>query len=363
MADYYKILGLNKNASEEEVKRAFRKLAHEYHPDKNKSGDDKKFKEINEAYQVLSNKEKRAQYDRFGRVFEGAGQAGPFGAGGPFGEVHFDFGSGGFSDLGDVFDAFFEGLGVKQKRRTYKRGSDIQIIQEISLEEAFYGVEKELKYDILVRCSKCGGVGHDPKAGYVECGMCRGRGEIKEQRRTFFGSFEQVKTCIQCAGAGQLPKQICDTCRGAGRIKGAQTLKIQIRPGVEDAHIIKVKGAGEAGERAVEAGDLYVRVKVKPHPAFDRQRDDLIIEKPVSLFALLLGKKVEVPTLSGGRLYLEVPADWDLKQPLRISGEGMPRSSGAGRGNLIVKLEVKTPKKLSSKAKKLLEDLENENER
>ncbi|MBI2514830.1 DnaJ domain-containing protein [Candidatus Wolfebacteria bacterium] len=363
--DYYKILGINKNASEEEIKKAFRTLAHKYHPDK--GGSAEKFKEINEAYQVLSSKEKRAQYDRFGKVFEGAGPGGPFGAqdfgfGGPFGEVRFDFDSGGFSDLGDIFDAFFEGLGVKQKRRTYSRGSDIQIIHEITLEEAFYGREVELKYEILVRCVKCGGVGHDPKTGYVQCNVCNGRGEIKEQRRTFFGNFEQIKTCGQCAGAGQMPKQICEGCRGRGRIKGMKTLKVQIRPGVEDNQIIKMKGAGEAGERTAEEGDLYVRVKIKPHPVFERQGEDLIIEKAVSLFALLLGKKIEVATLSGNRLYLEVPADWDLKRPLKISGEGMPRSSGGGRGNLIVKLEVKTPKKLSPKTKKLLEDLEKEAE-
>ena len=332
--DYYKILGINQNASEEEVKKAFRQLAHKYHPDK--GGDEKRFKEINEAYQVLSNKEKRAQYDRFGQVFEGqAGPAGfgfgPFSSGSPFGEIHFDFDSGGFSDLGDIFDAFFEGLCVKQKRRTYHRGSDIQVIQEISLEEAFRGAEKDVRFGVLVRCEKCQGLGHDAKAGYSECSLCGGRGEVRESRRTFFGNFEQVKTCGGCHGNGQIPKKICDSCRGAGRVKGERLVKIEIRPGVADSQIIKVKAMGEAGERGAEQGDLYVRIKIQPHPIFERQADDLIVEKQVKLIDLLLGKKISVPTISGGKIHLEIPADWDIKDNLRIPGEGMPHFSDRSR--------------------------------
>lgn len=387
--NYYKILGINKNASEDEIKRAFRRLAHKYHPDK--GGDEKKFKEINEAYQVLSNKEKRQQYDRFGRVFSGgagpgfrsegfgfgfgpfgAAHGGPFGPGGaqnPFGEVRFSAGDGpasgwdfdaGFGDIGDIFEAFFEGMGVKQKRRTYHRGSDIQINQEISLEEAFRGAEKEVRYKIYVRCEKCGGKGHDEKAGYSECGVCRGRGEIKEQRRTFFGNFEQVKTCGQCLGLGQIPKKSCEACVGRGRTKGERLAKVLIRPGISDGQIIKIKSAGEAGELAAGEGDLYVAVKIKPHPVFERQADDLIILKEIKLIDLLLERKIEIPTISGNRLNLEIPADWDLGQPLRLSGEGMPHFGQSGRGNLIVKLKIKTPKKLTAKAKKNLEDLEGE---
>ena len=377
MADYYKTLGIHKGASEEDVKKAFRKLAHKYHPDK--GGDEKKFKEINEAYQILSNKEKRQQYDKFGRVFEGAqgqsgfggfgfgpfggAQAGPFGAGGaqnPFGEIHFDFDGGFGSDLGDIFDAFFEGMGVKQKRRTYNRGSDIQISQEISLEEAFRGLEKEIRYNVFVRCEKCKGKGHDEKAGYVGCNVCGGRGEIKEQRKTFFGQFEQVKTCGHCFGAGQVPKKTCDECRGSGKIKGERIVKAVIRPGVTNGQIIKIKSAGEAGERGAEEGDLYLVVKIKQHPVFERQNDDLIIERDVKLMDLILGKKIEVPTISGNKLNLEIPENWDLKQDLRIPGEGMPHFGQSGRGNLIVKLNIKTPKKLTAKAKKILEDLEKE---
>jgi molecular chaperone DnaJ len=365
--DYYKILGINKDASEDEVKKAFRKLAHKYHPDK--GGDEKKFKEINEAYQVLSNKDKRAQYDRFGRVFEGAsgGPQGfdfsgwPFGSKtGPFGEVKFDFDGGDFGDLGDIFDAFFEGLGVKQKRRTYQRGGDIQIIQEISLEEAFRGLEKEINFQTFVHCEKCGGIGHDPKAGFNQCEVCGGRGEIREARKSFFGDFVQVKACDKCFGAGKIPKKICDACQGSGRVKGSRSIKVQIRPGVQDGQIIKIKSAGEAGERGTAEGDLYVRIRIKPHPVFVRQQDDLTVKKEIRLIDLLLEKKMEIPTISGNRLKIQIPADFDIKNNLRVPGEGMPRFSGFGRGDLLIEFKIKTPKKLSPKAKKLLEELDKE---
>lgn len=362
--DYYKILGINKGASEEEIKFAFRKLAHKYHPDK--GGDERKFKEINEAYQVLSNKEKRAQYDRFGWVFDGGQPGGfgfdPFGRGGsgPFGEIRFDFGGGGFNDLGDIFDAFFEGMGMKQKRRTYNRGSDIQITQEISLEDAFRGTEKDIRYNVFVRCGKCNGIGHDAKLGYSECGMCGGRGEIKESKRTFFGNFEQVKTCNRCFGTGQIPQKICDHCRGTGRTRGERSVKVLIRSGIRDGQIIKVKSGGEAGERGAEEGDLYLAVRIKPHPVFSREGDDLVLEENIKLVDLLLGKKIEVPTISGNKLYLEIPADWDIKNNLHIPGEGMPHFGTSGRGSMVIKLKIKTPKKLSAKAKKILEDLEDQ---
>ncbi|MBN2197635.1 DnaJ domain-containing protein [Candidatus Wolfebacteria bacterium] len=369
MSDYYKILGINKDASAEEVKKAFRKLAHKYHPDK--GGDEKKFKEINEAYQVLSNKEKRAQYDRFGRVFDGSSGEpgfGGFGFGGPFsnaqgqnpfGEIKFDFG-GDMGDLGDIFDSFFEGLGVKQKRRTYQHGSDIQVIQEISLEEAFRGIEKKIKYKVFVRCEKCNGLGYDTKAGFDKCEVCGGQGEIKEVRQSFFGNFMQVRACSKCFGTGQIPKKVCEVCSGKGRIVGEKTVNVEIRPGINDNQIIKIQSAGEVGERGSKEGDLYVRIKISPHPIFKREEENLIIEKEANLVDLLLGRKLEIPTISGNKLKVEVPADFDLKNSLRISGEGMPKFNSFGKGDLIVQLKVKTPKKLSSKVKKILEELSEE---
>lgn len=361
MKDYYKILGINKGASEEDIKKAFRKLAHKYHPDKS-GGDEKKFKEINEAYQVLSNREKRAQYDRYGRVFEGAG-AGGF-EGSPFGEgFGFEFDPsafGDFSNLGDIFDAFFEGMGVKQKRRKYNRGADIEIFQEITIEEAFYGITKDVKFSIKVKCEKCGGNGYDIKAGLEKCLTCGGQGEIKESRKTFFGDFTQVRACNKCFGAGQVPKKVCDKCNGTGRISGERSVKLEILPGIQNGQIIKINGAGEAGERGAEGGDLYIRIKVKPHNIFERIGDDLLIRKEVNLIDLLMDKKLEISTITGSKLKIEVPAEFNLKKDLRISGEGMPYFGGRGRGDLVVEFIVKTPKKLSAKAKKILEDFEKE---
>jgi len=371
MADYYRVLGINKGASEDEIKKAFRKLAHKYHPDK-KGGDEKKFKEINEAYQILSDKNKRAQYDRFGRVFDAS--TGSAQAGGPFGGFDFSgagpgFGFefdpemfGGFSDLGDVFDAFFEGLGVKQKRRTYRRGSDVEIMTEISLEEAFRGTEKEIIYHVAVRCGECKGIGYDEKAGTEKCSVCDGQGEIKETRNTFFGSFTQVKTCEKCFGTGKIPKKVCEVCKGSGKVMGERKVRAEIRPGTLDNQIINIKGGGEAGERETAEGDLYMRIKIKPHHIFERRGDDLWIKKEIRVIDLLLGKKVEIPTISGGKLRVEIPENFDIRHNLMIPDAGMPRFDGFGRGNLIVELQIKTPKRLSEKAKKILEDLNKETE-
>lgn len=356
---YYEILGVSKSATEDEIKKAFRKLAHQYHPDK--GGDEKKFKEINEAYQILSNKEKRAQYDRFGRTFDGAGAGGfnPFagGQGSPFGDVHFDFGGADFGDLGDIFDTFFEGLGVRQKRHTYHRGSDIQIVEEITLEESFRGVKKEMEYSVMVRCEKCNGVGHDPKAGFDQCSACGGRGEIKEMKQSFFGNFAQVKACGKCFGTGQIPKKVCDACRGSGRLKGKKKITVEIRPGVDNNQLIKVQSVGEAGERGAQEGDLYIKIRVKPHHIFRREGDNLIIRKEVDMIDLLLDKKLEVPTIAGNKLMVDVPKGFNIKENLVVRGEGMPKINGFGKGDLIVDMEIKTPKKMSAKTKKILEDL------
>lgn len=359
--DYYKILGINKSASDEEIKKAYRKLAHQHHPDKT-GGDDKKFKEINEAYQILSNREKRAQYDRFGRVFSGQPGGGFDFSGGPgFGGFSFDFGGEGFdsSNLGDFFDAFFEGLGVKQKRRTYRRGSDMKIAVELTLEEAFRGGKRNIGIESLVYCEKCGGKGHDPKAGFVKCASCDGRGEIRETRDTFFGNFSQVRACEKCRGTGQTPNKICRSCDGGGRARGARNIEINIFPGIDNGQIIKIVGGGEAGENEAGFGDLYVIVKIPPHPVFARKGDDLFARKEVGFLDVLLGGKIEAPAVSGGGVVFEIPAGFNLKEPVKIKGAGMPSTKG-GRGDLFVELEVKTPKHLNAKARAILEELKKE---
>lgn len=367
--DYYKILGIDKNASEEDIKRAYRRLAHQYHPDK-KGGDENKFKELNEAYQVLSNKDKRATYDRFG-------SAEPFGnawgwpsggmhgwdfsgsaPGGDFNGVNFDFD--GLGDLSEFFEAFFEGLGVKQKRRTYRRGADLEIAELISLEEAFGGVSKKISFDTYVGCERCGGYGYDLKAGTKTCGVCGGRGEIKEAQKTFFGNFSQVKQCGKCFGSGQVPNEVCKHCSGEGRVRGKREVVFEILPGVRDGQIIKLKGKGEAGERNAEAGDLYLRLKIKPHPVFRREGDDLVVKKNLSVIDALLGGIIQLEGIDGKKISVEIPAGFNFKENLRVAGEGMPRLGFPGRGVLHISFDLIMPKKLSAKARKLLEDLREE---
>ncbi len=367
--DYYHILGVAKTASDEEVKKAYRKLAHQFHPDK-AGGDETKFKEINEAYQVLSDKVKRAQYDRFGTAEPMNGFGG--GAGPQWGAGGFNVGGippnwegfGGFDpsqfsnmgDMGDIFESFFEGLGVKPKRKTYERGSDLEIEQVVTLEEAFRGAVKQIKLRTFVKCETCKGSGAETGSGFEKCAACDGRGEVREERRTFFGSFSQVKRCEKCHGAGEVPKKICKTCRGAGRMEADRSVAVEILPGIESGQIINIKGMGEAGERGTAAGDLYVRVRVTAHHTFSREGANLVVVREVKLTDFLRGLKIEVPTVAGGKLAVEVPANFNLRDSLRIPGEGMPKFGSRGRGDLFVNFVVRTPKKIDAKLKKILEE-------
>ncbi|MEK7612402.1 MAG: J domain-containing protein [Patescibacteria group bacterium] len=360
--DYYKILGVQKGATEEEIKRAYRKLAHKYHPDKS-GGDDGMFKKINEAYQILSNKEKRAQYDRFGRVFEG----GNMGGGGQGGFDFRNFGEGfdsvnvdDLGNLGDIFDAFFEGMGVKRKRRAYERGSDLELVQEIALEDAFRGVTKPITFKTFIACTECKGKGHFEAKGFTECSACDGRGEIQESRRTFFGNFAQVKPCAKCLGQGKIPNKICGKCSGAGRVQGEKTVQVGIAAGVHDGQLVKIQGGGEAGPNSASEGDLYIRIRVKPHPVFTREGDDVRIRHDANLADILLERKVIVKTLSGGKISVDVPPNFIFGKTIVVNGEGMPKLGSPLRGNLLVDMDIKFPKKLTANAKKLLEDLKGE---
>ncbi len=358
--DYYQILGISRSASQDEIKKAFRKLAHKYHPDK--GGDEKKFKEINEAYQVLSNKEKRTQYDRFGRVFEempGGGES-DFGfqwPGGNFGEgEEFDFGD---LDLGEMFEEVF-GFGISRRRKDLKRGKDIEINIEIPLEITLKGKGKVISLQKLICCSRCRGSGAEPNSSVNECFSCRGRGEVQQIKRTFFGSFTRFVTCPECGGEGQRPQTPCNVCRGEGRIEGAEDIKIFIPAGVDTNQVIKIEGKGEAGRRGGKTGDLYVRIFVKLHPIFKRKGDDLYISIPISFSQAALGAEMEVLTLERTKILLKVPSGVESGKILRISNKGIPHFSGYGKGNLYVELIVKTPKRLTKKQKELLEKLKEE---
>jgi len=358
MEDYYKILGVDRNASPEEIKRAYYKLAQKYHPDK-PGGDTEKFKKINEAYQILSNPQKKAQYDQFGRVYEGAGE-GPSGFDFGFaGESPFGFGTA-FEGFGDIFDTLFEDLGIKQRRPVYRKGSDIEFILEISLEEAFFGVIKKIRYKTYIPCPKCQGLGYDKKAGLKTCPHCNGRGEIRETRTTFLGQFSRVKTCPYCQGLGKIPEKVCSHCQGKGRIIGEQEVDFEIAPGVANGQVIRIKGKGEAGERGSGSGDLYIKIKIKKHPLFERKGNDLYLPVEIDLVKAYLGKSFRIKNIDGEIIELKLSPGFSFKEKIRIPGKGMPILYHNRRGDLYLEIYPKIPKKISAKARRLLEELEKE---
>jgi len=361
MKDYYQILGVSRSASPEDIKKAYYKLAHKYHPDK--GGDEKKFKEINEAYQVLSNKEKRTQYDRFGRIFEETPGAEPgFDFQWAWGRPDIDFEDifrTDFEDLGEMMEEMF-GFGVRQRRRDIKKGRDIEIDMEIPSEDVLREREREISLYKQIPCSRCQGTGAEPGTKISECFSCRGTGEVQQIKKTFFGSFTRFTVCPECKGEGQRPEKPCNVCQGEGRIKAEENIKIFIPAGVDTNQVIKVEQKGEAGKRGGKPGDLYVRVFVKKHPIFERKGDDLYVSVPISFSQVTLGDEIEVSTLEGAKLLLNVPAGTESGKILRISGKGIPHFSGYGKGDLYVELIVKTPKRLTKKQKELLEKLKEE---
>ena len=360
MKNYYQILGVSKSASPDEIKKAYYKLAHKYHPDKG-SGDEKKFKEINEAYQILSNKEKRAQYDRFGRVFEGGAPGAEPGFdfqwawGRPGMDFDFDIG-----DLGEMMEEMF-GFGPPRRRKNFKRGRDIEVDIEIPLENTLKGKEELVTLYKYIICSRCQGTGAEPGTKISECFSCRGSGEVQQIKKTFFGSFTKYAVCPECGGEGHRPEKSCNVCRGEGRIKNEEDISIWLPAGVDTNQVIKVEGRGEAGKRGGKPGDLYVRIFVKSHPVFARKGDDLYVSVPVSFSRAVLGDEIEVPTLDDKKILLTVPVGTESGKILRISGKGIPHFSGYGKGDLYVELIIKTPKKLTKKQKELLEQLRKEN--
>ncbi|MCD6550357.1 molecular chaperone DnaJ [bacterium] len=363
MKDYYKILGVSRNASQEEIKKAYRRLAHKYHPDK--GGDEKKFKEINEAYQVLSDKEKRAQYDRFGRVFEGGGGFGKASDGFDFNfdfsrwqkeTPGFDFE---FSDLGDVFEEFFGG-GFSARKKDLRRGKDIQVDLEISLEDTLSDQKKEILLRKYIVCPRCHGSGGEPGTKIKECFSCRGTGQVQEIKRTFFGTVTRYIVCPECGGEGSRPEKPCNVCKGNGRIIGEEKISIVIPKGVDSNQVLKIKGKGDAGKKGGEPGDLYIRILVRKHPIFERKGDDLYVDIEIPFSLAVLGGEVEVPLLDGKKILLNIPSGTQSGKVFRISRKGIPHFGGIGRGNLYVKITIKVPRGLTKKQKELLEKLRKE---
>lgn len=354
--DYYEILGVDKKASADELKKAYRKLAMKYHPDKNK--DDKaaeaKFKEISEAYDVLKDEQKRAAYDRFGKAaFEGGMGGGGFGGGFNAGGMGAGFG-GAFTDIfEDMFGDMMGGGARGGGRAQNTRGSDVQYTIEISLEEAYKGKESTLKIPINDTCDKCDGSGAESGKGAQECPTCHGAGRVRAQQ----GFFTIERSCSTCGGVGSVIKDPCKKCGGSGRVRKEKTLKVQIPKGIDSGRRIRLTGEGEAGMRGGAAGDLYVLVVVKPHKLFKRDGANLYCRVPIPMMTAALGGDIEVPSLDGGRNTVKIPAGTQTGQQFRLRGKGMNVMRSDSFGDMYIEIFVETPVNLNGKQKDLLKKL------
>lgn len=343
--DYYTILGVSRDASQEEIKKAFRRLVHEHHPDKHK-GDkeqEERFKRVNEAYEVLKDPDKRAKYDRFGYAGAGTG----------YGESGFgaDFG-GDFQDLfGDVFSEFFGA----RRRAAPERGADLRYDLEITFEEAAFGTEKTIKIPKTVACSTCGGSGARAGSTPITCPNCKGAGQVRFQQ----GFFSISRPCTACAGTGQMVKDPCTDCVGSGKKRETKDISVKVPPGVDTGSRLRVAGEGEAGERGGPAGDLYIVLIVKPHEIFTRKDDDIICEVPISFAQAALGGEIEVPSL-GGPVKVKIPESTQSGKVFRVKHKGIASLHSGRRGDLKVVVKVETPTKLSKKQKDLLEEFARE---
>ena len=358
--DFYEILGVNKNATDEEIKRAFRKLAKQYHPDLNKEpGAEEKFKEIGEAYAVLSDPTKRKQYDQFGHAaFQNGG-----GTGGTSGFSGFDMGDINLDDiLSDLFGggfSGFSGFGRQSSRNTNRasKGKDIRVVLNLDFMEAAFGCEKDVKLNLTAACSKCHG-----KGGFGEktCRTCGGAGKILEPQQTIFGYMQTQKTCPDCRGVGKSYENICDECHGAGVVEKTKTLTVTIPEGVDEGYQLRLSGKGNAGINGGMPGDVFLEFKIKEHPLFERDGADIYLEVPITIVDAALGCKKEIPTLYGN-IILDIKAGTQNYTKLKIKGKGIKLPNSIGKGNMYAVINIITPTKLDRKQKQLLQELASTN--
>jgi molecular chaperone DnaJ len=362
--DYYKILGIEKNASPEEIKKAFKKLAMQHHPDR-PGGNEAKFKEINEAYQVLGDANKRQRFDQFGSDFE---QQGGFGQGMGWedfmrsargqGGGGFEFNFGGM-DLGDLFGEAFGGASARRGRAAAAQGRDIQVDVELDFKEAAFGVERELSLRKQSKCDVCSGSGGEPGSKMDTCGECKGQGQVVQMQRTFLGSMQTVATCPTCHGRGQTHSKKCKHCGGSGITPKTSSVKVKIPAGIDNGQSIRLSGQGEAAAHGGQSGDLYVAVHVKPSKVFSREGFDVFTDNEVNFAQAVLGDTIEVETLDG-IVKMVVPEGTESGQLIRLKGKGIPRLQGSGRGDQYVRVKIRVPKKVNKETKKLLEELRGE---
>ncbi|MDO8616936.1 MAG: molecular chaperone DnaJ [Dehalococcoidia bacterium] len=344
--DYYDVLGVPRNASPEDIKKAFRRLAMKYHPDRNKEdGAETRFKEIGEAYEVLSDAEKRPAYDRFGH----AGLQG------------FDFGRGfegtDLGGFGDIFDAFFGGTAGGRRQREAQRGADRRVDIEIGFEDGAFGCENEIEVERVERCGRCAGAGSEPGSQAARCPACEGAGQVRRVSRSFFGQFVNIATCAQCRGEGRIVTNPCNSCRGSGRERRKRALAVKIPAGVNDGSRMRLNGEGDAGMNGGSPGHLYVYINVRPHAFFTREEDDLVYELEMNPAQAALGFETTVPTLEGDAAALKAPPGTQNGRLFVLKGKGVPRLHGGGRGDLLVRANVVIPTDLSDEQRELLRQL------
>jgi len=359
--DYYNILGVGKNASPDEIKKAFREKAHRFHPDK-QGGDEAKFKELNEAYQVLGDQQKRSQYDQYGQTFEQARAGGGFS--GFEGFRDFSGFSNGFNinmdDLGDIMGGFGDIFGFSaqggQGRRRAKRGSDIEVAFTIEFKEAVFGVEREISLKKNITCPSCKGDGAEPGAGSATCATCHGSGRVIKTQRTILGNVQMQSTCPTCHGEGKIIKEKCRQCKGHGVVNEIANLKIKIPAGIDSGESIRYAGQGEAAAKGGQPGDLYIRIRVNPDKRFSRQGDDILSRAEISVATAALGGRIEVQTVDGVA-ELKIPEGTQSGRIFKLSDKGIQNLRGRGRGDQLVEVAVKIPTGLSRKQKEMLRDL------
>ena len=355
--DLYDVLGVGRDADEAQIKSAFRKKAMQYHPDRN-PGDteaERNFKQVNEAYEVLKDGEKRAAYDRFGHAaFEQAGGPGPGGFGGGFGPGGFEFNFGGGS-FGDIFEDIFgdiSGMNQGGRRRQPTRGQDLRYNMEVSLEDAFTGKQTTIRVPSADQCASCGGSGSEGGAARVTCGQCGGRGRVRASQ----GFFTVERTCARCQGEGEVIDKPCRTCNGAGRVRREKTLSVNIPAGVDDGTRIRLAGEGEPGMRGAPPGDLYIFVSVAPHDVFHRDGANIYCQVPLPMTTAALGGALEVPTVEGMRARVTIPEGAQSGDQFRLRGKGMSQLRSRARGDMYIEIEVETPRNLSPKQREILKE-------
>lgn len=360
--DYYEVLGVAKSASADEIKKAFRKLAVKYHPDK-EGGDETKFKEINEAYEVLKDQQKRQRYDQFGHA--GVGGASASGGGNPFGggfdgqNIHFDFGNG---DLGDIFGQFFGGgFGGQQQTTRQRRGNDVETSITLDFKDAVFGVERKLELEMQDECSHCHGERVEPGYSMKECETCKGSGQIPRVMNTMFGQIQQSITCPTCQGRGRVPEKACTVCKGVGTERRKQEIKLKIPAGIDDGATIRLRERGEAIAGGAR-GDLYVHVRVKADKHFTREGDLILSEEHVDMADAALGIEIDVQTIDG-TVRMKIPPGTQSGTDFKLSGHGVVHAGRSTRGAHIVSIVVDTPQKLSKKQRELLEQFKSSKKR